>query len=178
MRQLVSGVAVIVIAAMVLAVLGVKEDGTLSDSGLIPTVVDELPTDTEYGEQPTTDGGKYAGDLKDGVRHGKGTYRWPSGQKYVGEWKNGEINGKGIITYQEPDLPKEDPNYRNANKQYEGEFKNGLFDGHGKLSRWNGDTYTGSFASDKFHGPGTWQTHDGRTVKCEYIYGELVSSTP
>ena len=45
------------------------------------------------------DNGYYIGELKNGKRHGKGTYYWNAGDKYEGEWKNGKRNGYGIMTF-------------------------------------------------------------------------------
>ena len=45
-----------------------------------------------------SDGGKYEGELKDGKRHGQGTYTYSDGGKYEGEFKNGERHGQGILT--------------------------------------------------------------------------------
>ena len=71
-------------------------------------------------EQYLPDGRKYLGELKDGYRHGQGSFTWFNGDKYVGEFKNGLLNGKG--TYTNPDGSK-----------YVGEFKDG--------NPWNGTEY-------------------------------------
>ena len=39
---------------------------------------------------------EYEGDIKDGLKEGKGIYYWTSGSRYEGDWKNNEPNGKGI----------------------------------------------------------------------------------
>lgn len=39
------------------------------------------------------DGSQYLGGVRDGKRHGQGTYIWPSGDKYVGEWRNNTAIG-------------------------------------------------------------------------------------
>ena len=44
-------------------------------------------------------GDKYAGEYKDGARHGQGTYTHASGNKYVGEWKFGDKHGQGTYTF-------------------------------------------------------------------------------
>jgi hypothetical protein len=33
----------------------------------------------------------YEGEYENGVKHGKGEYRWSNGRVYKGEWSNGEI---------------------------------------------------------------------------------------
>ena len=58
------------------------------------------------------DGSVYVGEVKDGKRHGRGTYTYSDGEKYEGEWKDGKEEGRGTYTY--PDGEK-----------YEGEYKDG-----------------------------------------------------
>ncbi|MEK9979363.1 MAG: 2-isopropylmalate synthase, partial [Paracoccaceae bacterium] len=54
-----------------------------------------------YGQSETIvtkqypDGGMYEGTFRDGLQHGKGTYRLPNGYEYVGDWVDGEIKGQG-----------------------------------------------------------------------------------
>ena len=44
------------------------------------------------------DGSKYVGEVKNGKRHGQGTYTWADGGKYVGEYKDGKQHGQGTYT--------------------------------------------------------------------------------
>ena len=37
--------------------------------------------------------------MKNGQRHGQGTFYWTNGNKYVGSWSNGYMHGNGIIYY-------------------------------------------------------------------------------
>lgn len=37
----------------------------------------------------------YKGELKGGVREGRGMQIWKDGTVYMGEWKSDRINGKG-----------------------------------------------------------------------------------
>ena len=37
----------------------------------------------------------YIGEFKEGLPHGKGTYRWKNGDFYEGEWANGKKQGTG-----------------------------------------------------------------------------------
>ena len=53
-----------------------------------------------YGETINySDGGKYVGEVSNGVRHGQGSYTYADGRrKYVGEWKDGKRHGQGTFT--------------------------------------------------------------------------------
>lgn len=41
-------------------------------------------------------GGKYEGELKNNLPHGKGILKWSSGDEYRGQWQNGKMTGLGI----------------------------------------------------------------------------------
>ena len=45
------------------------------------------------------DGSWYEGEMKDGLRNGKGTYYWANGDRYIGNWAKGAMHGTGVITY-------------------------------------------------------------------------------
>ena len=70
------------------------------------------------GEMTFSDGQKYFGGFRDGMRHGQGTHTWPSGQKYVGEFKDANYNGQGTLTFPSGD-------------KYVGEFRDGQVNGQG-----------------------------------------------
>jgi len=44
-------------------------------------------------------GNKYVGELRNGKKHGQGTYTYADGDKYVGEFRNDKYNGQGTVTY-------------------------------------------------------------------------------
>jgi hypothetical protein len=74
-----------------------------------------------YGETINyDDGGKYVGEVSNGVPHGNGTYTFANGDKYIGEWKNFIYHGHGIYTFASGD-------------KYIGEFKDDV--------KWNGVYY-------------------------------------
>ena len=87
-------------------------------------------------------GAKYIGEFKDNKRHGQGTYYYANGDKYVGEFENGIHHGQGILYYANGD-------------KYEGEFKKHHRDGQGTLYYANGDKYIGEFENDHLDGQGT-----------------------
>ena len=52
--------------------------------------------------------------MKNGKKHGQGTFTTPDGNKYVGEFKDGKQDGQGTLTSR-------------FEKEYIGEFKEGTF---------------------------------------------------
>jgi hypothetical protein len=49
-----------------------------------------------FGGSINYDGGKYTGDLIDGIPNGTGKWVGPDGTIYEGEWVDGKKQGKGI----------------------------------------------------------------------------------
>ena len=86
------------------------------------TLVSTLPNNIR---KTYDDGSWYEGEMKDGIRHGQGTYFWKSGDKYVGEWKNGKRDGKGTMYYA-------------SGKKYIGEWKKSELHGEGIIYYKNG----------------------------------------
>lgn len=82
-------------------------------------------------------GGKYSGQLKNNVPHGRGKLLMPDGTKYDGEWQEGKPHGRGIIIY--------------ANgAAYKGEFYEGKKHGYGKYAQPKGKTIKGRWDKGKF----------------------------
>lgn len=63
---------------------------------------------------------RYAGDLKEGVRHGKGILKLRGGGEYDGQWMNGRMQGFGVYLW--PDA-----------RIYKGSWEAGLRDGEGTI---------------------------------------------
>lgn len=63
-------------------------------------------------------GGKYAGNLDQGIPSGRGRLLRPDGAGYEGEWLNGKPHGRGIITYK-------------SGAVYKGDLVNGKQHGNG-----------------------------------------------
>ena len=78
------------------------------------------------------DGSVYEGTFKDGLQHGKGSYRLPSGFEYEGDWVSGQIEGMGRARY---------PN----GSVYEGQFRAGKPDGTGRITYADGGSYEGGW---------------------------------
>lgn len=83
--------------------------------------------------------GKYDGEYKNGMKHGWGTYVYPSGAIYVGEWENDAENGRGTFTLVDGTV-------------YVGEFKDGKYHGNGTLSYKNGEQQSGEWKLGKYIG--------------------------
>ncbi|WP_416427072.1 C13 family peptidase [Pseudomonas sp. App30] len=87
------------------------------------------------------DGGRYRGEVVNGLLQGQGRIDYPNGSWYTGAFLNGQWHGQG--------------EWHGSNGElYRGEFKQGLFDGQGTLSA-NGTTYTGTFKLGRRDGEGT-----------------------
>lgn len=86
--------------------------------------------------------GDYTGEYKDGLRHGKGVCKYPSGNVYDGEWENDKENGYGVYTWPNGD-------------KYEGLFRNGLRNGRGTYTWPSGEKYVGQWIDGKRNGQGT-----------------------
>lgn len=64
-----------------------KEIDTLKDK---PT---SQKNETIKTKETYSDGGWYEGDLKNGVRYGKGTFYYSNGDRYEGDWEKGSYKG-------------------------------------------------------------------------------------
>ena len=114
--------------------------------------------------------GEYIGELKNGLRDGKGTFYYNENNKYErkiyeGEWKNDRIEGKGEMTWFTGEKYIGDwknnekdglgiQYYSNKNKEYEGNFKNGFFEGKGVYYYDDGNRYEGDWKNNKREGEG------------------------
>ena len=92
---------------------------------------------------------KYEGEYKNGKREGKGIMYWNNGDRYEGEYKNGKKEGKRIY-------------YQNNGNRYEGEYKNGKRERKGIMYWNNGDRYEGEFKNDEREGKGIMYYNNGK----------------
>ncbi|KAK4478680.1 hypothetical protein RD792_014173 [Penstemon davidsonii] len=100
------------------------------------------------GNYTWSDGCKYEGEWRCGMRHGYGKLQWPSGAKYEGEFSGGYITGSG--TYTRPD-----------NMVYKGRWRLNLKHGLGYQSFPNGDVFEGSWIQGTPEGPGKYTWRNG-----------------
>ena len=109
--------------------------------------------------------GEYEGEIREGLPHGKGSYKFKNGDEYIGEFKNGYFDGNGehISKKGEKYSGQFKKGKREGNgickrlngEEYCGYWKNNKKDGKGKYIFSNGDFYQGEFKEDMFHGQGT-----------------------
>ncbi|XP_059667558.1 phosphatidylinositol 4-phosphate 5-kinase 9 [Cornus florida] len=119
-----------------------------------------------------SDGCKYEGEWRRGMRHGCGKLQWPSGAVYDGEFSGGYIQGTG--TYIRPDNMTYKGRWRLNLKHglgyqvypngdvFEGSWIQGTPEGPGKYTWANGNVYLGNMKGGKMSGKGTltWTTGD------------------
>lgn len=87
------------------------------------------------------DGGRYRGDVVDGLLQGQGRIDYSDGSYYEGQFKDGQFDGSGKW-------------FREDNEHYEGEFQGGNFHGQGSLVYSDGSRYQGNFANGTPNGEG------------------------
>jgi len=127
------------------------------------------------------DGGRYRGEVVDGLLQGTGRIDYPNGSYYQGMFKDGRWHGDGV--------------WQGANgDRYEGEFQHGLFDGQGRFSYATGGvyegrfqrgslsgegryteqglSYEGEFKNDLYHGTGTLQYPEGVIYEGTFVNGQ------
>jgi hypothetical protein len=88
------------------------------------------------------DGGRYRGEVVNGLLQGPGRIDYPNGSWYAGEFNNGRWSGQGEWHASNGDV-------------YKGGFQNGLFDGQGTLTSPGGGSYVGGYKLGRREGEGT-----------------------
>lgn len=87
------------------------------------------------------DGGRYRGDVVNGLLQGPGRIDYPNGSWYAGNFQQGQWQGRG--------------EWHGSNGEvYRGEFQQGLFHGQGELTT-PGSHYSGGFKLGRRDGEGT-----------------------
>ena len=89
------------------------------------------------------DGGRYRGEVVNGLLQGQGRVDYPNGSGYAGQFKDGQWQGQG--------------QWHGRNGEvYTGGFDHGLFHGQGTLIA-RGTTYTGGFVKGRRQGEGSFK---------------------
>lgn len=102
-------------------------------------------------------GSWYAGDFDKGQWHGQGEWHGSNGEVYRGGFKLGLFDGKGILT--------------TSGSSFTGSFKAGRRDGEGTLKE-NGMTYRGEFKADQYSGLGRLELEDGSSYQGQFAHGK------
>jgi len=97
----------------------------------------------------------YEGEVKNGLRHGQGTYTFADGKKYIGQFKDDEYSGSGTLI-------------QSDGSRYVGQFKDDQFNGPGSYTWPDFAKYTGQFRNGGFHGQGTYTWPDGKKYVGEW----------
>jgi len=82
-------------------------------------------------------GGKYAGELKNGLPHGRGKFKLPDGTSYRGDWQEGKPHGRVAATYAD-------------GASYKGDFNKGMRHGYGILTTPEGKILKGLWENGQF----------------------------
>ena len=101
----------------------------------------------------------YKGQMKNGLRHGRGTQVWTDGSKYEGEWRDDKTNGYGRLIHSDGDV-------------YEGEWVNDTAYGYGKYYHAQGAIYEGQWENDYQEGKGKETWPDGTYYEGDYHKGK------
>ncbi|MBC3777875.1 C13 family peptidase [Pseudomonas sp. SWRI99] len=126
------------------------------------------------------DGGRYRGELVNGLLQGQGRVDYPNGSWYAGQFDQGQWHGQG--------------EWHGSNGEvYRGQFQQGLFDGQGSLTtnassytggfkqgrrdgegtlKENGMTYRGEFKADQYSGLGRLEMDDGSSYQGQFAHGK------
>ncbi|MES2819595.1 MAG: C13 family peptidase [Pseudomonadota bacterium] len=91
------------------------------------------------------DGGRYRGEVVDGLLQGQGRVDYADGSWYAGRFEDGQPEGTG--EWHDP----------NGGSTYQGDFHLGLFHGQGMLTHRDGSRYEGAFKLGRMHGAGDLQ---------------------
>ena len=126
------------------------------------------------------DGGRYRGEVVNGLLQGPGRIDYPNGSWYAGNFSNGVFQGQGEWHASNGDV------YRGAFEQglysgqgslithdsdYMGGFKQGRREGEGTLKE-GGMSYRGEFKDDQFWGNGHLELDDGSQYEGQFARGK------
>jgi len=126
------------------------------------------------------DGGRYRGDLVDGLLQGQGRIDYPNKSWYAGEFDKGQWHGQGEWHGSNGEVFRGQLNQglfdgqgslTTPNSSYTGGFKLGRRDGEGTLKE-NGMTYRGEFKADQYSGLGRLELDDGSSYQGQFSQGK------
>ena len=128
-------------------------------------------------------GDKYVGELKNGLKNGKGIYYYVNGNRYEGDWKDDKKEGKGIFYFVngdrfEGECKNDKANgkgikYFNNGDKYDGDWKDDTMEGRGILYSSNGSKFVGEFKNNNVEGKQIFYWNDGDIQMGDYRNGSF-----
>lgn len=100
----------------------------------------------------------YRGEMKNGVKHGRGVLKFSDGSEYNGEFVDSKMTGKGKKTWAD-------------NRVYDGDWVDGKMEGQGTFTWEDGKRYRGAYHQNKKHGYGELYYTNGDVYKGEWVNG-------
>ncbi len=94
-----------------------------------------------FGSFYTVEGDLYAGEFKNNLYDGQGTYTWSNGDQYIGDFKQALREGNGSLIFAD-------------GERYVGEFKSNKMHGLGMKTLVDGSWYYGEWKGSVLHGKG------------------------
>jgi len=110
------------------------------------------------GRLDYANGSYYAGHFRDGLFEGPGEWHGAGGEHYRGDFHQGLFHGQGELVYAD-------------GTRYRGGFRRGRMHGEGHLQQ-GGMSYRGEFRDDRYHGLGTLEWPDGSRYQGRFVRGE------
>ncbi|MFL1528031.1 C13 family peptidase [Pseudomonas sp. O230] len=126
------------------------------------------------------DGGRYRGDLVNGLLQGQGRVDYPNGSWYAGSFDKGQWHGQGEWHGSNGEVYRGNFNLglfdgqgtlNTSGSSYTGGFKAGRREGEGTLKE-NGMTYRGEFKADQYSGLGRLELEDGSSYQGQFAHGK------
>ncbi|KAK1941900.1 Radial spoke head 10 B [Phytophthora citrophthora] len=133
----------------------------------VPTRTRRPPPREGHAAYTYSNGDEYEGDFFEGKREGFGVYvERATGNQYDGGWLNDERHGKGMLTSK-----------ASGGYIYDGEWEHDMRCGHGHSTRRGGggtrggESYTGQWRANRFHGRGVYVNEEGDIYDGEWCDG-------
>lgn len=126
------------------------------------------------------DGGRYRGEVVNGLLQGQGRIDYPNGSWYAGQFMNGQWHGQGewhgsngevYVGHFEQGLFNGQGSLDTHNSSYVGGFKKGRREGEGTLKEGS-MSYRGEFHNDEFSGLGHLELDDGSQYEGMFANGK------
>ena len=126
------------------------------------------------------DGGRYRGQVVDGLLQGQGRIDYPNGSWYAGGFKDGQWHGQGEWHGQNGEVYRGQfvaglfeglGDLTTPGSHYAGTFRHGRRDGEGTLKQ-TGQTYRGQFKDDLYEGAGELELADGSRYRGLFAKGK------